>query len=78
MSTALSRDAILVHVVDSAFNRHARVETLIEAYENKTQHGGHADGYESRDAVDAHSYDITGAAGSVHYVAKLVSFRSTN
>lgn len=57
---------MLIHVIGSTFNRHTSVKMLVEPYENEPKKGGHTDRYESSDAVDAHGYDVTGAAGGVH------------
>ena len=67
MSSTFRRNTMLIHIVNSAFDNHARFELLVEAHENETEKGGHAYGYESRDAVDAHGYDVAGAAGGVHF-----------
>jgi hypothetical protein len=78
MPSTLGRNAVLIHVVDSAFNRHTSIELLVEAYENETKECGHTNRYESSGAVDAHGHDVTGATGSVHYVVKEVNFRTIN
>jgi hypothetical protein len=73
MSSALGRDAVLIDVINGAFNRHTGVKLLVQAYKNETQESGHANSYECRDAVDAHGYDIAGAARGVHCGKKLLA-----
>lgn len=66
MPSTLCRNAMLIHIIDSAFNNHASFELLVEAYEDKTEEGGHANGYKSGDAVNAHGNNITRTARGIH------------
>jgi hypothetical protein len=61
---------MLIDIVNSAFDDHASFELLVEAYEDETEEGGHANGYKSGHTVDAHSNNITRATGGIHYLRR--------
>lgn len=70
MSSPLGRNAIRINIINCALDNHASLKLLVKAHENVTKQGGHADGYESGDAIDTHSDNVPRRTRGIHYVFK--------